>query len=111
MKILQANLAAAVKATLLNLQLGLYNANVGGSLSIDPEATVTFQMEVVTATGFNSIVRTQTTTPAAAEVTTDVTNSYSETTTQSPATTQSDNMTTSGSSSDTQTTTYSEFST
>lgn len=111
MKILNANLAAALKVTIGQIQLGLYNANLANALAMDPEATVAFSMEVVTEDGFNTITRTSTTTPAADEVSTDVTDAYDETTVRTPATTQTDDLNSTGGDTTTTDTTYTEFAT
>lgn len=109
MKVLNSNLAAAVQSAILNVQLGLYNANVIGGLALDPEMPINFKFDVVTANTFNTITRTSTTTPAAAEVTTDVTDSYTETTTETPATTQHDDLSTSGGDDTDENTTYNAY--
>lgn len=111
MKVLLANLPAAVENILLNIKLGIYNANTLGTLSIDPDAEVEFEIEVVTADTFNTIDRTVTETPSGDEVVSDVTEAYNETTIRTPATVQTDDLNSTGGDTTTTDTTYTEFAT
>ena len=111
MKCLLTDLPNKVQAALINLQQGIFNANLAAGLAIDPKIDVAFQVELVTAATYNTIIRTQTTTPAANEVSTDVTNAYNETTVTTPATMQTDVLGTSGNDTTDTATTYTEYST
>ncbi len=108
MKILDTQVAAFVTQTLLDIKKGCFDAYKNGDVLLRLPGKVDFQMEIV-KTAFNGIVRTQTTTPLADEVSTQVSAAFSETTTRTPATTQQDDSAQNGSDISTDTTTYDEY--
>jgi hypothetical protein len=109
MKVLESNLAAYITATLLDIKRGCFDAFKNGDVILRLPNTVRFTVDVVGAGAYNTIIRTQTTTPAANRVTTIVDAAYQETSVRIPSTIQTDNSSQGGTDNTTITTTYTQF--